>query len=519
MFDQRMMWMKKLLLCIMAVLLVLSSGCGEERAATADGNTLVYGSRDYERINPIRDEYGEIDALLFDGLTRRDGTGMTVPALAESWTYDEATHTYTFHLRADVTWHDGKPLCADDVKFTIGAILDPKNRSLQRPYFEDVREITAVDAGTVRIQLAVHNEAFLDYMTQPILPAHLLAGEDLAQTGFFHRPIGTGPYKIESWEAGKEIVLVRNEHYYRGAPKIERVIFRVTANDDGEAAGLADGNIDIARLTPKNADAFAGKTGYRCYDMTTTDYRAILYNFKHPYWQRNRDLIPAISYAIDRQAIVRDALFGHGIPAYGPLQRNRYNNPNIEHYDYNPAKARALLEAAGCAMGAQGYYERGGEEVGFVLSVQNDRFGRFEIVTAVAKQLNAVGIHCTVEQPAQVDWDGQMAYLIGWGSPLDADAHTYKVFGTQQVANDGRYANPRVDAYLTAARQTRDPDERMRLYGLFQEELAKDPPYTFVCYVDSIYVTNTRVHGITEDLLLGHRGSGIFWNIHEWTLD
>ena len=519
MFEQRMMWMKKLLLCIMAVLLVLAGGCGEERAATADGNTLVYGSHDYERINPIRDEYGEIDALLFDGLTRRDGTGMTVPALAESWTYDEATHTYTFHLRADVTWHDGKPLCADDVKFTIGAILDPKNRSLQRPYFEDVREITAVDAGTVRIQLAVHNEAFLDYMTQPILPAHLLAGEDLAQTGFFHRPIGTGPYKIESWEAGKEIVLVRNEHYYRGAPKIEHIIFRVTANDDGEAAGLTDGNIDIARLTPKNADAFAGKTGYCCYDMTTTDYRAILYNFKHPYWQRNRDLIPAISYAVNRQAIVRDALFGHGIPAYGPLQRNRYNNPNIEHYDYNPAKARALLEAAGCAMGAQGYYERGGEEVGFVLSVQNDRFGRFEIVTAVAKQLNAVGIHCTVEQPAQVDWDGQMAYLIGWGSPLDADAHTYKVFGTQQVANDGRYANPRVDAYLTAARQTRDPDERMRLYGLFQEELAKDPPYTFVCYVDSVYVTNTRVHGITEDLLLGHRGSGIFWNIHEWTLD
>ena len=519
MFDQRMMWMKKLLLCIMAVLLVLSSGCGEERAATADGNTLVYGSHDYERINPIRDEYGEIDALLFDGLTRRDGTGMTVPALAESWTYDEATHTYTFHLRADVTWHDGKPLCADDVKFTIGAILDPKNRSLQRPYFEDVREITAVDAGTVRIRLAVHNEAFLDYMTQPILPAHLLAGEDLAQTGFFHRPIGTGPYKIESWEAGKEIVLVRNEHYYRGAPKIEHIIFRVIANDDGEAAGLADGNIDIARLTPKNADAFAGKTGYCCYDMTTTDYRAILYNFKHPYWQRNRDLIPAISYAVNRQAIVRDALFGHGIPAYGPLQRNRYNNPNIEHYDYNPAKARALLEAAGCTMGAQGYYERGGEEVGFVLSVQNDRFGRFEIVMAVAKQLNAAGIHCTVEQPAQVDWDGQMAYLIGWGSPLDADAHTYKVFGTQQVANDGRYANPRVDAYLTAARQTRDPDERMRLYGLFQEELAKDPPYTFVCYVDSVYVTNTRVHGITEDLLLGHRGSGIFWNIHEWTLD
>ena len=140
-------------------------------------------------------------------------------------------------------------------------------------------------------------------------------------------------------------------------------------------------------------------------------------------------------------------------------------------------------------------------------------------MTAAAEQLNAAGIRCTVEQPAQVDWDGQMAYLIGWGSPLDADAHTYKVFGTQQVANEGRYANPRVDAYLTAARQTSDPAERMRLYGFFQEELAKDPPYTFLCYVDSIYVANTRIHGITEDMLLGHRGSGIFWNINEWTVD
>ena len=76
-----------------------------------------------------------------------------------------------------------------------------------------------------------------------------------------------------------------------------------------------------------------------------------------------------------------------------------------------------------------------------------------------------------------------------------------------------------MDAYLTAARQTSDPAERMRLYGLFQEELAKDPPYTFLCYVDSIYVTNTRIHGITEDMLLGHRGSGIFWNVNEWTVD
>ena len=184
--------MKKSLLCIMAVFLVLISGCGEKRTAEVTGSQMVCGSHDYEWINPLRDAYGEIDPLLFDGLMRRDGTGATVPALAESWAYDAATHTYTFPLRAGVTWHDGEPLCPDDVKFTIEAILDPKNRSLQRPYFEDVREITAVDERTVRIRLAAHNEAFPDYMTQPILPAHLLAGKDLTKTGFFRHPIGAG---------------------------------------------------------------------------------------------------------------------------------------------------------------------------------------------------------------------------------------------------------------------------------------------------------------------------------------
>ena len=100
--------MKKSLLCIMAVFLVLISGCGEKRTAEVTGSQMVCGSHDYEWINPLRDEYGEIDPLLFDGLMRRDGTGATVPALAESWAYDAATHTYTFHLRADVTWHDGE---------------------------------------------------------------------------------------------------------------------------------------------------------------------------------------------------------------------------------------------------------------------------------------------------------------------------------------------------------------------------------------------------------------------------
>ncbi|EJO23228.1 ABC transporter, substrate-binding protein, family 5 [Selenomonas sp. FOBRC6] len=510
---------KLLLLCMAFALLALAGGCGGERADEAHGAQLVYATKDYEEINVLVDEYSEIGLLLFDGLMRRDENDAIVPALAESVEYDPETYTYVFHLREGVHWHDGKPLRAADVKFTIEAIKNPLVDSLHAPNFEEVREITEVDDRTVRIRLSAPNAAFLDYMMQPILPAHLLAGQDLITTGFFRRPVGTGSFRMESWEAGKEIVLVKNEDYYRGAPKIDRFVVKIVADDAAEAKALADGSADLARLSPRAAAPFEGRDGYRFYAMKTANFGAILINCAHPYWQRNRDLLPAIAYAVDRAAVINDALLGHGIPAYSPLQRSPFNNPNVEHYDYNPAKAQEILEAAGCRKGSDGYYTRGGEEVGFILTVKNDKYSRIDIANVVAAQMRAVGIHCTVETPAKVDWDGQMAYLSGVGNEIDPDAHTYKVFSTNGRGNDGHYSNPRVDEYLLAARRVTDTAERMRLYGLFQEEVARDLPYIYICYLDFIYVTNTRVHGITPNRMLGYNGVGFFWNVNEWTVD
>ena len=125
----------------------------------------------------------------------------------------------------------------------------------------------------------------------------------------------------------------------------------------------------------------------------------------------------------------------------------------------------------------------------------------------------------TVETPAEIDWDNQQAFLIGWGSPFDADDHTYKVFGTDQGANYSYYSNEEVDKSLKAARETADTDERAALYSDFQKALADDPAYTFIAYVDAIYAGTSNIHGVTTDTILGHHGVGIFWNINEWTID
>lgn len=495
------------------------AGVTGQDAAGGEPEMLVYGSGDYTRINPAMDEHGEINILIFNGLTAHDGANEVVPGLAKNWEFDEASCTYTFHLEEDVLWHDGEPFTADDVKFTIEAIMDPENGSENAPNFEDVEEITVVDDHTIAFRLSAPNVAFLDYMTMAVLPKHLLEGEDMQTSSFFRSPVGTGPYRLASWDEGQAITLEKNETYFKGEPKIDTIVFKIVPDDNAKALQLRAGELDLALLTPKDAQLFAGEEGFTCYDMKTADYRGIMFNFQNEYWQKNRDLIPAVCCAIDREAIVEAVLLGQGMTAYGPLQRNIYNNENVEHYDYDPERAREILEEAGCELGTDGFYYRDGEKLGFVISVGAGDQVRLDMAQIAAQQLQQIGMDVTVEIPAQVDWGGQMAYLIGWGSPFDADDHTYKIFGTGKGANYSGYSNALVDRYLVEARQSDDPPVRADAYARFQEELAKDPAYAFICYIDANYVADSSIQGISPDTVMGHHGVGIFWNVAEWTMD
>lgn len=514
---------KRMLLLLALTCLTVLVACGQNSASggapdPAEPSVLVYGSGDYTRINPAMDEHGEINLLLFNGLTAHDGENQIVPGLAKSWTFDEETCTYTFALEEGVVWHDGEPFTAEDVRFTIEAVMDPENASENAPNFEDVLEIAIEDEHTVSFRLDAPNAAFLDYMTMPVLPKHLLEGEDWQTADFFRSPVGTGPYRLESWDEGQAITLVKNEDYFRTPAQIDTVIFKIVPDSNAKALQMQTGELDLALLTPKDAQTFQGREGWTVYEMKTSDYRGILFNFRNEYWTENRDLIPAICYAIDRQAILDAVLLGRGIAAYGPLQRNQYNNENVERYDYNPAKSEQLLQAAGCTKEADGFYYRNGEKIGFVISTGAGDQVRLDMAQAAAQQLQAVGIDCTVEVPARVDWSGQMAYLIGWGSPFDADDHTYKVFGTDKGANYSGYSNALVDQYLTEARRSDDPAVRAAAYARFQEELANDPAFAFLCYVDADYVAVSGLQGISEETVMGHHGVGIFWNITSWTL-
>ncbi len=510
--------MKKLLVLLLATLMVvfIFAGCasGDKSAA------LVYGSGDYDSINPIMNEHCEIKHLLFDSLVKRNGKGDLVPSLAESWSYDEAAFAYTFQLRSDVKWHDGERFTADDVKFTIEAIMNPDNGSENRPNYAEVAEIEVISDTEIAFVLSEANVAFLDYMTMSILPEHKLRGEDMWESAYFKNPIGTGPYKLQSWDAGQSITLIKNEDYFAGAAKIDSIIFKIVTDDSAKALQLKEGTLDLAQVTPKDAQGFRDAENLEILDMSTADYRGILYNFWNPYWQMNGDLIPAISYCIDRQVIVDAVLLGEGFTAYSPIQLNKYNYDGAERYDFDLSKAEAAFKAAGCEKDRDGFWCRNGQRISFTINAAPGDQVRIDMAQIAAQQLQEAGLDVKANVPAGgIDWGGQECCIIGWGSPFDADDHTYKVFGSNADANYSGYSNADVDKWLKMARQTRDDAERKEYYKQFQIAMSEAPAYTFFCYIDAIFIADSGIKGIDPNTVLGHHGVGIFWNVTEWTMD
>ena len=504
-----------LILCLSAV---LTTGCENEQSERNGNreNTMIYGSGDYTSINPALYEHGEINSLLFAGLTAHDGENNLVPGLAESWDWDSDNMKYTFKLKPELTFHDGEAVTAHDVLFTLSVILEKENASEIASNYEEITDMKVLDDQTIEITLSEANIAFPDYMTIGILPEHIFDSTSISEHEFNTNPVGAGPFKFSEWDMGQSITMEKFDDYYAGEPKLDKVIFKIVEDYDQRALQLKSGDLDFAQITPKASEDVGKQEGIGLYDMKTADYRAIMYNFNNDFWKENGDLIKALSYGIDRESIIKSVLLGYGEVAYSPLQKGEYNNPDIEKYEYNPDKAKKLIEQAGWTMGGNGYYEKNGVELGFTINNGQGDQVRIDMSNIAAQNLKDIGVNANVEIRADVDWENQESYLIGWGSPFDPDDHTYKIFGTDKGANYSGYSDNTVDKLLKQGREHSKKQERLPYYKDFQKELAKNPPYTFIAYIDAIYSGKDNLTGITPDTVLGHHGVGIFWNIYEW---
>ncbi|MDU2066044.1 MAG: ABC transporter substrate-binding protein [Sporomusaceae bacterium] len=526
-FSKKKLFAKQSVFFITALFVVLTflvSGCGgkaDQTGAKTDSKSIILGvENESDKVNPIfADEHDDAISLIFSGLVRYDDKNEPIPDMAESWDISSDKLTYTFHLKKNIKWHDGQPFTADDVKFTIEAALNPKNNSMIRERFEEIKAVQIMDPYTVKIVLKTPFPLLVNVMSTGMLPKHLLEGKDINNNAFNAAPIGTGPFKFVEWKKGQYMKLAANQDFYRQSPKSEQVILKYLPDQNVRALQLETGEIDVALVDPMEVDRMKQKDNLTVHRIVTADYRVLMYNRLNPLWEDAR-VRQALNYAVDRNALVNGVLLGWGKPAYGPLQLSWANNPDVNPYTFNLEKAKALLTEAGWTPGPDGVLQKDGKRFSFKLTTFVTDPVRVALVNALSTQFKQIGVEAIPDPKEKGSFKiGQTdTFLLGWGSPFDPDDDTYRIFHSSQmeIANYEHYKNTKVDSLLLAARQASDRNERIALYKEFQNELAKDPAFNFLAYLDVALVTKKNLTGIKEKTL-GHHGAGYMWNLEEWS--
>ena len=422
----------------------------------------------------------EPDRQIFDTLLRRNLKTLQLEGnLAESWRLVNDT-TWQFKLRRNVKFHNGEPFDAAAVKFSVERMLDPKQAAPGRTSIATIDRVEVVDPLTVNV---VTKTPF------PLLPVRMSPGHcgtvgivppkylaQVGDAGFAVKPVGTGPYKFVEWVKDERLVLEANKDYHRGAPAIDRLVFRPIPELTTRVAALLSGQADLVSDVPPDQVAKVKASGVARIEVSTLGGFVIMMkitNYLMPGpWQDVR-VRKAMNHAVDMPTIVKTVLEGYGDILGVPLEKEAFGfNPNIKWYAYDPERAKALLREAGHPNGFE-----------ITLHVPNRRYmNDIEVVQAMAQMLGKVGIKAKVEVGEQsvytTKWRQRQllpVYMVAWGGAgiFDGDLLVNSLHSKSALAI---HKNEALDKILEEAQGSNDPEKRKALYWKAQEIVYEDAP-------------------------------------------
>ncbi|MEJ2671953.1 MAG: peptide-binding protein [Deltaproteobacteria bacterium] len=464
-----------------------------------------------------------IIGLIYNGLVKYDGNLNLVGDLAQSWDISKDGLTITFHLRHGVKWQDGAPFTAKDVLFTYKVMVDPNTPTAYSGDYLQVKKAEAPDDYTFRVTYPQPFAPALGSWTLAILPRHLLAGKDITKSPLGRHPIGTGPYVFKKWKTGQIIALSYNPNYFEGRVYLNGYLYRVIPDMATMFLELKAGKIDRMGLTPLQ---YTRQTAYPKFDRLYKKYRYMPfsyiylgYNLRDPRFA-DRRVRQALTSAINKKEIIEGVLMGLGVEATGPYKPGTwYYNPNVPKFPYNPAKAKALLAAAGWHPNAEGVLTKNGQPFEFTILTNQGNNIRVRTAEIIQRRLHNIGIQVKIRT---IEWASFLkqfiekgrfeAVLLGWNTGLDPDQ--YDIWSSTKTKpgelNFIGYKNPEVDRLLSEGRHTFDREKRRQAYFKFQEILAEDQPYTFLFVPDALPAISRRFHGIKP------APAGIDYNFVKW---
>jgi peptide/nickel transport system substrate-binding protein len=434
-----------------------------------------------------------IDELIFDGLVAHDAAFHFVPALATSWEQPDPL-TVVFHLRSGVRFHDGHVLTAHDVAWTIDSMRNGTVISPRAAAFVAVASVEARDELTAVFHLKRPDNFLLTNLStgaMGIVPTG--AGKE-----FWRHPAGTGPFRFVSQQIDQDVVLERNPESWRVVPALERVRFAVVPDAITQSLEMEKGSADVTENSlPMDAVAeLAKRKNLRLAETPGTQIQYLNFNVQDPLLADAR-VRQAIACTIDRELILRTLRRGHGQPAVSLLPPSHWAwTGDGPRYDYNPARAEQLLDAAG--------HKRGASGVRFQLTMKTSTDEETRLLAAVLQQqLAQVGIRLEIRSfefatfYADVTRGAFQLYSLRWiGGNEQPDIYTL-AFATQSFppkgANRGHYSNPTLDSLLADGAQNLDQEQRRRDYAQAQQILASDLPSIPLWYRDTIVVHSARL--------------------------
>ena len=476
-----------------------------------------------------------ISTKIYESLLSYEGAALTPkPSLAESWTVSDDKKTYTFNLRRDVKWHDGKPFTAEDVAFSVEKIVRPYS-SRGRVYFGDLAALETPDPYTVVFKLKDAVPFFMNVFQPgetPILPKHAFNGIDVSTAAgvrgaeIMQKPIGTGPFRLKEWRRGSHIILEKNSDYWdKGRPCLDQVVLRVLPDGAARAIAVETGEVDLSPMSGLPEAEIQRLSKLPQIVTSREGAEALGPNMWLEVNMREAPLADvkvrqAISMALDRTRIVDVIWYGQGTPGIGPIVSSSpiFFNKALKPYEYSLAKANALLDEAG--------YKRGPNGVRFKMTQNFLPYGEnwLRLAEYIRQDLGKVGISVETQsldlggwlKAVYTDWSFNItsSFSHNYSDPSIGVERTFTSDNIKKGAtftNSMGYKNARVDELFSKVARENDPAVRKKQFDEIQQILHDELPVIFLMEMSYTHVWNKRVHGlITNGISMYSSWAGVW---------
>ena len=478
----------------------------------------------------------QVDCLLFSFILRTDDNGNLIPDLAtvvptlQNGGISRDEKTITIHLRHGVKWSDGAPLTSADWLFTYHAVLNPKNNTKTNYGWDVISSAQAPDPYTIVLHLKRPSVQAMEILTMggdayPPLPAHLLATlPDINRAPFNSAPISSGPYLLKAWNHETSLIFVPNPLYFRGAPRLKEIIWKVIPDPTTLIEQLRTHEIDVyPSVDSDEVQYLNGIQGVRVVTRLVANWRHLAMNMRKPQLAdvRVRD---AIAEAVDWKHVLATVYHGFGVPAVSDVFPQSWAAPTLPDYRYDPTDARRLLALAGWSMGSDGVLHKGNVAMRLSISSTSNTPENEHAELVIQAALKPLGIDLDIRNyPPNVlfaqngpvyggTYDMEWSVETNGADPDDSGSWNSR-FIPPNGANTSWLRDPIVDKTSDAAASTFDESKRKALYQREAARLRELNPAIFVYWERTYVAMNSDLRNYRPAAFIADE-----WNAWQWSI-